>query len=67
MSATTKFVSFDEISNEMTDREYSLFSNRLERKGYKNDADRGCDGNPIDVDDIIIAGIDILNSFEAGE
>lgn len=57
------FVSFDEIANEMSESEYLSFLNRLDQKGYENDAERGNDGQPINVYDIILSGVNIFNSL----
>jgi len=50
----------EEISNLMSQDEYDSFMSKMERKMYKNDAMTGLDGNVIDPNDQISAGIRIL-------
>jgi hypothetical protein len=56
----SKLIAFEEISNKISDAEYSSFLERQKRRGYFNDANTDQDGNPIDVNDYILTGMDIL-------
>jgi len=54
------FVKVEEISNKISKEEYNSFLERQKKKGYNNDATIDKDGNVIDVNEQIFAGIKIL-------
>jgi len=60
-------VAYDEISTEMTEEEYQAFLDRWESRGYINHADEDADGNPIDVNDYILTGMEILLGLTTGD
>jgi len=65
--ASNKLVAYEEIADEMTDEEYSAFLRVLEKKGYINHAITESDGTPIDVNDYISAGINMLAQLNSEE
>jgi len=55
-----KIISLADMLSEMSQDEYSSFLEKQKEKGYSNDAKYGEDGEPIDVNDYILAGMDVL-------
>ena len=60
-------VTIDKLTTEMTDDEYQSFLSRWENRGYVNHADEDADGNPVDVNEYILTGMDILIGLTTGE
>ena len=56
-------ITFEQISEEMTDGEYADFLMLLENKGYLNHAIEGSDGTLVSVNDCIMAGIEVLSGL----
>jgi len=67
MVATSRFVSCDEMSFDMTEDEYALFIERFESRGYSNHADLNSDGSPVDVFENILSGMRILEELGVGD
>ena len=54
------FVEVEEISNQMLEEEYDLLLERFREKGYHNDPIKGKDGDIIDADALVCAGLKII-------
>jgi hypothetical protein len=60
-------VSFSEFSTEITPEEYSAFLERQKEQSYINDAILNDDGEPVNADDYILKGAEILAEVMTGE
>ena len=65
--ANDGFVTFDEISKDMTESDYLAFVDRERKRNYFNDAKKDADGSPIDGGVYILEGMRLLNEAVSRE